>query len=179
MSSDYPTSVPKLEERIELHRAQFLDLVDNLPAQRRDGVRDPAGWSAKDHVAHLNMWERSMHYLLTGLPRHEGLGVALDTYLAHDVDQINDEIYRKHRDRPWESVRAEFDTVHQSLIQTLRDTGWDDLQRTYSHFAPDEPGEDRGDPVVYYVAGNTFFHYDLHRGWIEELFAGVDDEESN
>ena len=171
MSEQYPTSVPELEERIALHRKQLLDLVDNLPAAERDEIRDPAGWSTKDHVAHLIYWERSMDYLLNGRPRHAGLGVEQDTYLSHDVDAINDAIYSQHRERSWEAVRVELDEVHAALLETLRRTGWDRLHLTYSHYAPDEPGEETGDPIVYWIAGNTFFHYDMHRDWIEALLA--------
>lgn len=171
MDEQYPTTVPELEDRIETHRIQLLQVVDSLSEVDRDEIRDPAGWSTKDHVAHLVYWERSMDYLLTGRPRHEGLGVREATYLAHDVDCINAEIYQQHQARDWQSIRTEWDEVHTDLIDTLREVGWEGLQNSYSHFAPDEPGTDRGDPVIYYVAGNTFFHYDEHRGWIEELLA--------
>ncbi len=171
MSTDYPTSIPELEERIASHRRKLIELVDGLSAPERDDIRDPAGWSTKDHVAHLSMWERSMDYLLNGRPRHEGLGVDLDIYLGHDYDVTNDSIFRQHREREWESVRSEFDEVHADLLRTLKVVGWDGLQRGYSHYAPDEPGEDSGQAVVVYVAGNTFYHYDEHRHWIEELLA--------
>ena len=169
MSGPYPTSIPELEERIQRHRRLLTDLVDNLPDAERDEIRDPAGWSTKDHVVHLTMWERSIVYLLTGRPRHEGLGVDRETYLRHDYDLTNDAILRQHRDRDWQSIRAEFDDVHTNLIATLKSVGWDGLHLSYSHYAPDEPGDDDGNPVVFLVAGNTFFHYDEHRQWIEEL----------
>lgn len=169
MEERHPTSVPELKAKIEERRNALLELVDNLPAADRDEIRDPAGWSAKDHVAHLAMWERSMVYLLTGRSRHDGLGIDQETYLSHDYDVTNDAIYRQHRDRDWSSVRANFDQVHGELLEVIERLGWDELQNTYSHFAPDEPGEERGYPVVYYVAGNTYQHYDEHRTWIEEL----------
>jgi Protein of unknown function (DUF1706) len=179
MSTDYPTSITELEARIEAHRLKLIVLIDSLSAPERDEIRDPAGWSTKDHVVHLSMWERSMDYLLNERPRHEGLGVDLEVYLGHDYDVTNDAIFRQHRERDWESVRAEFDEVHADLLQTLRAVGWDDLQLTYSHYAPDEPGEDSGQPVVVYVAGNTFYHYDEHRAWIEELLASGQSEGSS
>ncbi len=169
MAEAHPTSLTELEERIESGRTALFLYVDGLTSQERDELRDQAGWSAKDHVAHLIYWERSMVYLLSGRPRHEGLGVALETYLAHDFDEINAEIYRQHRDRDWPDVRAEFDEVHKQLTATLRDVGWDGLQQPYAHFAPDEPGDGPGAPAFAYVAGNTFFHYDEHLGWIVAL----------
>lgn len=179
MNEQYPTSLAELDERIELERNKLLALVDNLPPQERDEIRDPAGWSAKDHMAHLSMWERSMVYLLSGRPRHDGLGVDRETYLRHDYDQTNDAIYREHRDRPWGFLRVQFDEVHGEMIDTLRQVGWDGLHLTYSHYAPDEPGDDSGEPVIYWVAGNTFLHYDMHRGWIEELLAAGRAERSS
>lgn len=169
MSQNHPTSLPEVKEWIARHREPLVELVDNLPAAQRDELRNPAGWSAKDHIAHLTMWERSMVYLLNGRPRHEGLGVDRDLYLGHDIDAINYAIYRQHRNRDWEAVRTEFDAVHADLLATLDEVGWDGLMRPYAHYAPDEPG-DRGDePVGFWIAGNTYLHYDQHRGWIEEL----------
>lgn len=46
-----------------------------------------------------------------------------------------------------------------------------DLFRTYSYFQPDEPGEDSGRPIIAWIIGNTYEHYDEHRAWIEELIA--------
>lgn len=177
MSGPYPTSLFELIARIELHREPLTALVDDLPPAKRDELRDQAGWSTKDHVVHLSMWERSLDFLLTGRARHEGLGVRQETYLKHDVDLTNDEIFRQHRDRDWVAIRAEFDDVHSDLLTTLGGVGWDGLQLTYSHYAPGEPGEEVGTPVVFYVAGNTFFHYDEHRSWIETLVATAECDE--
>ena len=44
-----------------------------------------------------------------------------------------------------------------------------DLLKTYSHYQPDEPGEDSGSPIVGWITGNTYYHYDEHRVLIEAL----------
>ena len=44
-----------------------------------------------------------------------------------------------------------------------------DLRKTYSHYQPDEPGEDSGEPIMRWVAGNTYEHYAEHQEWIEAL----------
>lgn len=169
MTADHPTSLSEVKEWIARHREPLLALLDQLPPEQRDELRDPAGWAPKDHLAHLTMWERSMLYLLTRRPRHEGLGIERDLYLSHDVDAINDVIYHQHRDRDWESVRAGFDAVHGELLATLDEIRWEGLMRPYSYYAPDEPGDRGSDPVGYWIAGNTYYHYDDHRRWIEEL----------
>ncbi|HET8629033.1 MAG TPA: hypothetical protein VFL91_16545, partial [Thermomicrobiales bacterium] len=44
-----------------------------------------------------------------------------------------------------------------------------DLTRTYAQYLPDEPGEDTGTPIAEYIAGDTYEHFDEHRGWIAAL----------
>jgi hypothetical protein len=44
-----------------------------------------------------------------------------------------------------------------------------DLQKPYSHYQPGDPDEKR--PVIEWVAGNTYEHYEEHAGWIKELVA--------
>jgi hypothetical protein len=159
----------ELHEWIERHRRLLLDYVEAQPETALVERKDAAGWSAKDHVIHLAMWERSIVYLLRKQPRHEGLGVSEDVYLGHDVDHINDVIYRQHRDKDWATVRREFDDVHRELLAILAGLTWEDIHQTYSYYAPDEPGDERGDPVAYWIAGNTYGHYDQHREWIAAL----------
>ncbi len=43
------------------------------------------------------------------------------------------------------------------------------LLKTYPYYQPDEPGEDRGSPIVGWITGNTYYHYDEHRVLIEAL----------
>jgi hypothetical protein len=171
MSADYPQNVDEVREWIERRRNQLLDLLEAQPEAALVERTDAAGWSAKDHVIHMAMWERGIVYLLRKQPRHVGMGVPEDVFRGHDVDRTNDLIYRQHRDKDWANVRREFDDVHRELLATLDGLTWEDVQRPYSHYAPNEPGEDNGDPVAYWIAGNTYGHYDQHREWIEALLA--------
>ena len=36
-------------------------------------------------------------------------------------------------------------------------------------YQPDKPGEDSGSPIVGWITGNTYYHYDEHRVLIEGL----------
>lgn len=172
MSADHPQNMDELYTWIEDHRRQLFEVVDGQPDSALVERTDAAGWSAKDHLIHLAMWERSIDYLLQSRPRHEGLGVSQDVYLGHDVDRINEVIFQQHRDKDLATVRREFDDVHGDFLSTLGGLTWDELFKTYSHYAPAEPGEDRGDPVAFWVAGNTYGHYDQHREWIAALLEG-------
>jgi hypothetical protein len=143
----------------------FAGLNEAQPVERRDAN----GWSIKDHLVNVTAWERSLLYLLHVIPRHRALGVDEQTYLTNDADGVNAIIHARERDRPLFDVLAAMDDVHRQLLETLDGMTWEDLFQPYSHYLPDEPGEDNGNPVADWVAGNTYGHYDEHREWIEAL----------
>ena len=52
--------------------------------------------------------------------------------------------------------------LRQHLHPQIRLSGLTDanLLKTYSYYQPDEPGEDSGSPIVGWITGNTYYHYD-------------------
>ena len=54
------------------------------------------------------------------------------------------------------------------MLDALAPLSDEDLQRPYSDFDPAATqGADR--PIIGWIVGDTYDHYDEHRGWIEEL----------
>ena len=164
-----PETKAELLDRIESSWAALEDTLSRYPEERLTGRRDPAGWSAKDHLANLAAWERSMLFLLQGLPRHEGLGVDEALYRNGSEDQINAAIHARTRGDSLAAVRAAFAETHRQLLALLDRLDDADLHKTYSDYLPDEPGEERGEPIMRRIAANTCEHYDQHRRWIEAL----------
>lgn len=166
-------TIAELKARILDSRRALLNYVALLDDSQRTDVRDAAGWSVKDHLAHLVRWERSILYLLHGKPRHEGLGVARADYEANyvsgNIDTLNAIMQAADRDLSFDDVMKRLDEVHSETFATLDRMTDADLLRTYSSFLPDEPGEETGRPVVSWLAGNTAFHYAEHLEWMQEL----------
>ena len=102
-------------------------------------------------------------------PRHEGLGVTAQEYHDLDADGVNAILFERHRDRPAGDVLAALRAQHQETLDFLAGLAWEDVLRPYSHYLPDEPGKDNGNPILYWIMGNTAGHYDEHREWIEAL----------
>ena len=90
------------------------------------------------------------------------------TYLR-STDAINEVVYERNKGRSAPDVLADFRQAHQDVLAALGGLTEADLLRTYSHYQPDEPGEDSGAPIVRWIAGNTYEHYDEHQEWIEAL----------
>lgn len=172
MNEDYTDDITKATvaeflRRLDRGRAA-LDAVVGPLGERELTTPDPvAVWSVKDHLAHLAAWENGMTALLKREPRYPAMGVTLEQVQANDMDGVNDLIYRKHKDQPLAEVQALFDKAHSDMRATVAALDDADLQRTYSHFQPDEPGDDNGTPIVAYLVGNSFGHYEEHIPWIK------------
>lgn len=169
--SIYPTSLPDLVDAITDAWVRLNTTLDTIDDDTATGVTDANDWTPRDHVANLIAWERSMLFLLQQRPRYEGLGVSREQYLSENVDGINEVIRSANQDRSWMAVRSELEDNHAAFMSLLSTLTWDDLHLPYSHFLPDEPGDESGDPIVYWVYGNTVRHFDEHREWIEELLS--------
>jgi glyoxylase-like metal-dependent hydrolase (beta-lactamase superfamily II) len=166
-------TIAELKTRILDSRRALLNCVGSLDDAQKTGIRDASGWSVKDHLAHLVRWQRSIVFLLHGKPRHEGLGidesVYRSRYVGGDIDALNSELHARDRDLSFSEVLSSLDDIHDETIGALDGLEDSDLLRPYSSFLPDEPGEETGRPVVFWIAGNTSFHYDEHRDWIEAV----------
>lgn len=166
-------TIAELKSRILDSRRALLNYVATLDDARKTELRDASGWSVKDHLAHLIRWERSIAFLLQGKPRHEGLGVDRASYEAEyaggDIDKLNAIMYAEDRDLTFEEVMTGLDDMHAETFRMLDSLTDADILRPYSSFLPDEPGEETGNPIAFWIAGNTAFHYAEHLEWIQEL----------
>jgi hypothetical protein len=176
--ADAPVSMNDLRQRLRDARARLNAVLDPLTDEQLTGPRDDGGWTVKDHVVNIALWERSIVNLLRGVPRYEALGVDRDTYNELDEHGLNAIMVAEWRERPLREVRALYRDTHHQTLHLLDTLTWDDLLRPYSDFLPDEPGEaaesvetstTQHRPVLWWVLGNTAEHYDQHRRWIEEL----------
>lgn len=165
-TEDYPTTMEEVYAYLDRSRDALLAVVEPRSDEEVTWV-GPEGWSVKDHLAHLAIWERSMHAVLTGGDKAAALGVPPEVLASPGYDATN-EIIRAR----WAGVsRAEaMGMLADARAETLRILGgmtYDDLMRPYASYQPDSP--DASDPVAYWLAGNTWGHYDEHRPWIEGL----------
>jgi uncharacterized protein (TIGR03083 family) len=178
LQEDYTDDITKATvaeflRRLDRGRAA-LDAALAPLSERQLTTPDPEeGWSVKDHLAHMAAWENGMTALLKREPRYPAMGVSLEQVQANDMDQVNQIMYRQHKDRPLAEVRAFFDKAHNDLRAAVAGLQDADLQRTYSHFQPDEPGEDNGTPIVAFLVGNSFGHYEEHIPWINNVVARI------
>ena len=132
-------------------------------------LRDQEGWSVKDHLIHLEAWERSVVFFLQGRPRHKGLGVEEAVYLTGDMDRINAVIQKQRRELPLADALAQMRNTHEQLLKLLEPLSDADLEKTYRQYVTDELGEGEGPTATSVIVSNTSEHYSEHLEWIEVL----------
>lgn len=167
-SGSLPRDKAELLDRIQQTRAALEQTISQLNDAQLVAPGAASGWSVKDHLAHLAVWELSLAALLQRYPRHAAMEVDEATYLC-GADAINEIVYQRNKDRSLAEVLAAFRQAHQQVLAALDRLTDADLFKTYSQYQPDEPGEDNGEPILKWVAGNTYEHYAEHHAWLQAL----------
>jgi hypothetical protein len=132
--------------------AELEATVKTIGERELTEIRDPAGWSAKDHLMHVATWEQALLAKLDGRTRHEALGIDEATDRSGDDDTINAAIFSRTRHRRLDEVMDAVRKTHAATRARLA--------------APDATAT-----VLAEVPGYTE-HYDQHRTWIRELIEG-------
>jgi hypothetical protein len=127
-----------------------------------------SGWSVKDHLAHLATWENGIVALLQRRPRWQTMQVEQTTE-AQGVDALNDIIWQHHKHQTIAEVLTFFQQTHQHLLAILAELTDEDLLKPYSHYQPTEARDNSSEPVLVWIAGNTYEHYAEHQLSIETL----------
>jgi len=161
-----------------LHRMQagWDDLqtyLKTLTPEQMTRPTDAAGWTAKDHVMHLAVWEDGIAALLEGESRRERMGLDVATWESDwDADHyfhINDVIYQQHHGQPLDDVLRHFDAVHQRLVDVVSALADADLLRPYNSY---DPTSSSTTPLFALIVGDTYGHYEQHRPWIAAIVDG-------
>ncbi len=138
-----------LEERIRRTWDDLQAAVGGLDdGQLTAPGRD--GWSVKDHLAHIAHWEE---YLLASLHGRDPLAaLGLDVGRDPDEHAINAALRERDAGRAPAEVRRLLADTHASVMEHVR--------------ALDDAGVQRH---LRLIEGNTWQHFDEHRGWIGAL----------
>ncbi|MEX2247511.1 MAG: ClbS/DfsB family four-helix bundle protein [Dehalococcoidia bacterium] len=121
------------------------------------------GWAVKDHLSHIAAWERMIIAHLRDGSDHEVADMDATSYAVATLDELNDRLYRLHRDHPLAGVRGEFAAAHRAIVSYIEEMAEERLSAVYWD---DDPS---GRTVLEKISGDTYLHYREHAGWIQEL----------
>jgi hypothetical protein len=150
----------------ELNRSwrRLQAVIDGADADALVQKTDPAGWSSKDHLAHLDAWANSVLVMIRdGRPQWEGLGIDRELFYEESYDPKNEVIRQRTIDTSLADVRSSLVSTHGEVLRVLTGMTDEQINQPCNDFVPGS-----GDfPIAYKIAGNTFGHYDEHRKYIE------------
>src|SRR5688572_1448436 len=126
------------------------------------------GWSVKDHLAHIESWERYLLALLERRSPSTAIGIDLDTVRSTADDPLNELIIEPTREQSLSQVLADLRRTHERLLAVVAALPEADLERLAADYQPEELAGDT-DSVAVWVAHICDEHLRDHVGWIRRL----------
>lgn len=155
----------KLMDEIEESWNELLSFIDSLTKEELTGPTDAAGWTVKDHVIHLAMWEKAALALLERKSKREVLDISPEIW-EQDDDPINAVLQQRYQDMPLDKVMQTLHQHHVLILEKLNSMTEDDFQLPHRHYQPNST-EER--PIINWVHWDTVHHYREHIPWMAAI----------
>ena len=159
-----PTTVEALTAAVERGRSEFYAALDGLTAEQLAAPLTDRDWSVADHMAHIAVWMEGILAALDGTNRWQVMGGGPPS--GGDFDELNERLRAPHAKQSPAEARAWLDATHERMLARLRSMTIEELHRPYNYYQPGETRNDGDQPFLHWVVGDTYGHYDEHRGWI-------------
>lgn len=126
------------------------------------------GWSTKDHLAHIEVWERYVLALLERQSPSAAIGLDLDTIRTTDDDTLNALLVAPTGAQSVAQVLTGLRDTHKRLLAAIAELPEGDLDLLAAHYQPDELGDDT-DTIAGWITHVCDEHLRDHVGWIRTL----------
>jgi hypothetical protein len=161
-------TIAQLIEYMQEALTPFNEMISGLTETQLTTPGPDGGWSVKDHLAHMAMWEIGVAALLRREHRWEAMGLTQEFVDEATEEEINAAIEANHKNLSLAEARELFDYAHRDLLAALDALTDDDLYETYSHFQP-WVKTDNEQPIINRIVGNTRGHWEDHTPWIRKI----------
>ncbi|MCA0354904.1 MAG: ClbS/DfsB family four-helix bundle protein [Chloroflexi bacterium] len=138
--------------------------LHGLSYEQLTGPTDAAGWTIKDHVIHLALWEKTLQALLNSESRPASIAID-EAVWKQGYEEVNQILYQRYRDVPLDEVYATLETTRQALIARINQFSDSDLLRPHREF---QASSNLDDPIVRWMA---YEHYAEHLPWMQAILA--------
>ncbi len=157
-------------ELLERIRSSYSALEEALrPLSEEQLMRsDATGWTVKDHLAHLAAWELGIAELLQHRSRLAAMQVEEAEVQGKSDDEVNELIYRQNAGLTPAEALEKLRSAQQQMLKAIEALNDEDLYKPYSSYLP-EGSPPRQAPVIKWIVGNTYEHFDEHLGWIGKM----------
>ena len=150
-----PINKTELLEKMQAGWDELLAFVATLTPEQQSIPTDAAGWTVKDHLIHLAVWQDGVYAMLEGRSRIEAMGIPQEVWATRDFDQINAVIQQQHRDKGANEVLQALYASKERFFTKVASLSDEDFQRPN----PDSP---TGTRMIEYIIGDSYEHYAAH-----------------
>jgi hypothetical protein len=168
---DTPRTVAAVIKRAEEAKHTLDQRLEQLSEEQLTTLRSQDGWTVRDHVLHLALWMNNLTAMLRHQPRWEVMDVGDASGQFHSIDEINDIFQQRYRTSSLTDVLMMYNNAHREVLNELSAMDDADLQKPYAAYQPQEQRDDSGLPILNWIAGDTYEHFEEHLGWIDQILA--------
>ena len=154
---DAPKDKQDLIQRIREERSKLVALLGNVSENEMLIPLGDDGWSVKDHVAHIVIWEKRLGEWLKVVEREEVPQQLPPGMTWDDLDRWNEQTFEENHGRELKEVLADFNHFADEVVKGVGAIPEDLLMQA------DSLAWRSGSPLWEMVAANTFWHYPEHR----------------
>lgn len=166
-SGQPPITIAQLLQQINTSWRDLQDYLASLTETQMTVPSDAAGWTVKDHLIHLTVWEDGIYALLCCDSRLEAMGFEEGAW-EMGIEAINAAIQQRYHNVPLAEAQQMADSHHRQFLELLSSMSDEDLLRPYQHY---DPNTERQQPVYHWVLGNSAEHYAEHLPWMQAIVA--------
>lgn len=170
MTNEHEAAMLSLLTKIEEGWQRLQVFIDSYSKEQLTKPTDAAGWTAKDHLMHLAVWQGSMVDVMDKKPRQVYMQVPEDiwaTLATGSYDEVNAHIQQQHKNLSLAEVRLELETRNRAFVNRIKALPAEDLNKPYINFNPQARNE--RSPLIDYLSGNSYDHYDEHIPWMRTI----------
>lgn len=158
-----------LMQEIDASWQELQTFLASLTPHQMTEPTDAAGWTVKDHIIHIAMWEKAALALLEGQSKRESLDIPQDIW-DQDDDPINAVLQERYHTMPLSDVMQTLERHHTLILSKLARMTEADLQRPHKEY---QPTSDQDSPIIRWVFWDTVEHYRDHIPWIAAIAANA------
>jgi hypothetical protein len=162
-------ATPTKADLIERINRAWARLKEELSGSGAEALTTPYsdGWSVRDHLVHIEAWER---YLLAVIERRSpsaALGIDLATIRSTADDPLNELIRESTKTHAVPQVWADLRRTHERLLAAIAALPEDDLERLAADYQPEELAGDT-DSIAGWISHICDEHLREHVEWIHQ-----------
>jgi hypothetical protein len=153
--------------KIKASYSRLYDFVEGLEGAAITKSLEQDDWTIKDILAHIAAWEDVLsRFHIQAQPFDQVVGMESANYRDTEEDEVNERFYQRYRDWSGEQVVSFARATHEHLIEILEALPEGALSDPPAHYGGEAPQQN---PLINYIAGNTYKHYEEHLRMIQEI----------